>query len=414
VKSKGKALEKMETGGVVSTHSSLLTPHRSKRFALIVTGEASGDLHGANLIRASREIDPGLSFFGVGGRRMAAEGCEILIAGEELAVMGLVEVIGHFPVILRAFNRLKALMRGPDRPDVLILIDFPDFNLRLAREAKKAGVPVLYYVSPQVWAWRRGRVHKIARVVDRLAAIFPFEPEFYKGLNIEVEYVGNPLLDEVRVEQSRDEFLRAYGLDPDRPVVGLFPGSRRNELHYNFDTIVAAAQQIRARIPEVQFLLPVAASLQPAAIRERLDGVTLNVALTEESIYDTANACDAIITVSGTVTLQIALVGTPMAILYKMAPLTYAIGKHLVKVPHIGLANIVAGQGVVREFIQDQATPGAIAEEIVRILEDNAYNRGIRDGLGQVQTRMGEQGCSARVARMASAMSRETLIKDTF
>jgi lipid-A-disaccharide synthase len=414
VKSKGKALEKMETGGVVSTHSSLLTPHRSKRFALIVTGEASGDLHGANLIRASREIDPGLSFFGVGGRRMAAEGCEILIAGEELAVMGLVEVIGHFPVILRAFNRLKALMRGPDRPDVLILIDFPDFNLRLAREAKKAGVPVLYYVSPQVWAWRRGRVHKIARVVDRLAAIFPFEPEFYKGLNIEVEYVGNPLLDELRVEQSRDEFLRAYGLDPDRPVVGLFPGSRRNELHYNFDTIVAAAQQIRARIPEVQFLLPVAASLQPAAIRERLDGVTLNVALTEESIYDTANACDAIITVSGTVTLQIALVGTPMAILYKMAPLTYAIGKHLVKVPHIGLANIVAGQGVVREFIQDQATPGAIAEEIVRILEDNAYNRGIRDGLGQVQTRMGEQGCSARVARMASAMSRETLIKDTF
>ena len=414
MKSKGKALEKMETGGVVSPHSSLLTPHRSKRSALIVTGEASGDLHGANLIRASREIDPGLSFFGVGGRRMAAEGCEILIPGEDLAVMGLVEVIGHFPVILRAFNRLKALMRGPDRPDVLILIDFPDFNLRLAREAKKAGVPVLYYVSPQVWAWRRGRVHKIARVVDRLAAIFPFEPEFYKGLNIEVEYVGNPLLDEVRVEQSRDEFLRAYGLDPDRPVVGLFPGSRRNELHYNFDTIVAAAQQIRARIPEVQFLLPVAASLQPAAIRERLDGVTLNVALTEESIYDTANACDAIITVSGTVTLQIALVGTPMAILYKMAPLTYAIGKHLVKVPHIGLANIVAGQGVVREFIQDQATPGAIAEEIVRILEDNAYNRGIRDGLGQVQTRMGEQGCSARVARMASAMSRETLIKDTF
>jgi lipid-A-disaccharide synthase len=342
----------------------------TRRRALIVTGEASGDLHGANLIRASREIDPHLSFFGVGGRRMAAEGCEILIAGEELAVMGLVEVLGHFPVILRAFNRLKALMRGPDRPDVLILIDFPDFNLRLAREAKKAGVPVLYYVSPQVWAWRRGRVHKIARVVDRLAAIFPFEPEFYKGLDIEVEYVGNPLLDEVRVERSRDDFLRDRGLDPDRPVVGLFPGSRKNELHYNFDTIVAAAQQIRAHIPEMQFLLPVAASLQAAAIRERLDGSDLNVVLSEESIYDTANACDAIITVSGTVTLQIALVGTPMAILYKMAPLTYAIGRHLVKVPHVGLANIVAGQGVVREFIQEQATPEALAEEIVRILED--------------------------------------------
>jgi lipid-A-disaccharide synthase len=385
---------------------------KTRRRALIVTGEASGDLHGANLIRAAREVDPGLSFFGVGGSRMAAEGCDILIAGEELAVMGLVEVIGHFPVILRAFNRLKALLHGSDRPDVLILIDFPDFNLRLAREAKKAGVPVLYYVSPQVWAWRRGRVHKIARVVDRLAAIFPFEPEFYRDLDIEVEYVGNPLLDEAHVERSRQEFLGVCGLDPTRPVVGLFPGSRRNELQYNFATILATAQLLRGQIPGVQFLLPVAASLPPAAIRERLAAAAIEVALTEESIYDTANACDAIITVSGTVTLQVALVGTPMAILYKMSPLTYAIGKRLVNVPHIGLANIVAGQGVVREFIQEQATPVAIAEEIVRILEDTAYNRGLRAGLERVQTRMGAPGCSARVARMASAMSRGTLTKD--
>jgi lipid-A-disaccharide synthase len=320
--------------------------------------------------------------------------------------MGLVEVLGHFPVILRAFNRLKALLYGPERPDVLILIDFPDFNLRLARQAKQAGVPVLYYVSPQVWAWRRGRVHKIARVVDRLAAIFPFEPEFYGGLDIEVEYVGNPLLDEARVERSREEFLRACGLDPGRPVVGLFPGSRRNELKYNFETIVAAAQLLQGQIPGVQFLLPVASSLQPAAIRERLEGKALEVTLMEESIYDTANACDAIITVSGTVTLQIALAGTPMAILYQMAPLTYAIGRRLVKVPHIGLANIVAGQGVVREFIQEQANPAAVAGEIVRILEDAEYNRTIRRGLAQVRARMGEPGCSARVARMASEMSR--------
>lgn len=380
--------------------------HERKRRALIVTGEASGDLHGGNLIRAAREIDPGLSFFGVGGSRMAAAGCEILIPGEELAVMGLVEVVGHFPVILRAFNRLKALFYGPDRPDVLILIDFPDFNLRLARQAKKAGVPVLYYVSPQVWAWRRGRVHKIARIVDRLAAIFPFEPEFYQGLDIEVEYVGNPLLDEARVERNRDDFLHDLRLDPARPVVGLFPGSRRNELDYNFATIVATAVQIKARIPDVQFLLPVAASLQESAIRERLHGTALDVVFCEESIYDTANACDAIITVSGTVTLQIALVGTPMAILYKMSPLTFAIGRRLVKVPHIGLANIVAGQSVVREFIQDQANPKNISDEIVRILEDRDYSRGIRDGLGNVRQRMGEPGCSARVAQMASEMSR--------
>jgi len=378
----------------------------TRRRALIVTGEASGDLHGANLIQAARKIDPGLSFFGVGGSRMSAAGCEILIPGEELAVMGLVEVIGHFPVIMRAFNQLKSLLDGPDRPDVLILIDFPDFNLRLARQAKKAGVPVLYYVSPQVWAWRRGRVHKIARVVDRLAAIFPFEPKFYEGLDIDVEYVGNPLLDEARVERTRNVFLCALALDPDRPVVGLFPGSRRNELHYNFETILAAAQNILERVPGVQFLLPVAASLQPAAIRERLQGIDLDIVLSDENIYDIANACDAIITVSGTVTLQIALVGTPMAILYKMSPLTFAIGKHLVKVPHIGLANIVAGQGVVREFIQDQATPGSIADEIVRILDDKDYDRRIREGLAKVQARMGEPGCSARVARMAVEMSR--------
>jgi lipid-A-disaccharide synthase len=328
--------------------------------------------------------------------------------------MGLVEVFGHLPVILKAFNRLKALLQGPERPDVLVLIDFPDFNLRLARQAKKAGVPVLYYVSPQVWAWRRGRVHKIARVVDRLAAIFPFEPELYRDLDIEVEYVGNPLLDEAHVQRSREEFLRIHGLEPDHPVVGLFPGSRRNEIHFNFETILAAAQLLHEQIPGVQFLLPVASSLQPAVIRERLDGAELEVVLVEDkdSIYDTANACDAIIAVSGTVTLQIALVGTPMAILYKMSPLTHAIGRRLVKVPHISLANIVSGQGVVREFIQEQATPAAIAGEIARILEDEEYNRAIRHGLAQVQLRMGEPGCSGRVARMASEMSRGIFRKD--
>jgi len=377
-----------------------------QRRAMIVTGEASGDLHGANLIRAARTVDPELSFFGVGGSRMADAGCEILIAGDELAVMGLVEVVGHFPVIYRAFRRLKALLHGPDRPSVLILIDFPDFNLRLAREAKRAGVPVLYYVSPQVWAWRRGRVRKIARVVDRLAAIFPFEPAFYAGEDVDVQYVGNPLLDEFRIERPRDVFLRQYGIDPSRPVVGLFPGSRRNELRYMFDTIVDAAGMIRSRNPEVAFLLPVASSVSADDLRQRLAGRDLPLTLLQENIYDTANACNAVLSVSGTVTLQTALTATPMAILYKMAPLTYAIGRRLVKVPHIGLANIVAGRSVVREFIQDAATPAALAEEILLLLHDAEYAGTVRRGLQEVRARMGEPGCSARVARMAAEMSR--------
>jgi len=382
------------------------------RKALIVTGEASGDLHGANLIDAASQVDPGLSFFGVGGSLMQAAGCEILIPGETISVMGLVEVIGHFPVIFRAFQTLKKILRGTDRPDVLICIDFPDFNLRVAKEAKRAGIPVLYYVSPQVWAWRRGRVKKIARVVDRLAAILPFEPDFYKGHDIEVEYVGNPLLDDAVVTQDRNSFLVQHGLNCDRPVVGLFPGSRHNELRFNFDTIIETAAKILEQKPDVQFVLPVAPSFERQIFEDRLAGVGFPVALTQSSIHDVANACDAVLTVSGTVTLQVALMGTPMAILYKMSPLTYRIGKRLIKVPYIGLANIVAGKGVVREFIQDEANPENLSAEILHILADAEYASTIRLGLALVQHNMGEGGCSLRVARMASEMSRHCCGKD--
>ncbi len=359
MRSKRENLEKTKVGDGVSPHSSPLTPHDDQRRALIVTGEASGDLHGANLIRAAREVDPGLAFFGVGGKRMAEAGCEILIPGETLAVMGLVEVLGHFPVIFRAFRRLKRLLTANSRPDLLILIDFPDFNLRLARVAKRVGVPVLYYVSPQVWAWRRGRVKKIARVVDKLAVIFPFEPEFYRGQDIEVEYVGNPLLDEAQVGREREAITGAYGLDPLQPVVGLFPGSRRNELKYILETILAAADLLHQRFPGIQFLLPVAPSLEAEEFHRRLAGRALPVTVIHDNIYDVANACDAVICVSGTVTLQTALVGTPMAILYQMAPLTYQIGRRLVRLPHVSLANIVAGREVVREFIQEAGYPGS-------------------------------------------------------
>ncbi len=383
-----------------------MTSQKQQRRALIVTGEASGDLHGANLIKAAREIDPGLSFFGVGGQGMAEAGCEIVLRDEDLAVMGLVEVLGHLPTLYRAFQRLKKLLHGEQRPDVLVLIDFQEFNQRLAREAKKAGVPVLFYVSPQVWAWRRGRVKKIARLVDRLAVIFPFEPAYYRGQDIEVEYVGHPLLDEVRVSRDRAAFLQQQQLDPAQLVVGLFPGSRKNELKYNLATIIEAAELLRQRFPQVQFLLPVAPSFSTAEIEQALAASSLPVRLVREEIYDTANACDAIVTVSGTVTLQIALVGTPMAIVYKMSPLTYAIGRRLIRLPCIGLANIVAGKEVVREFIQHQATAQNIAEEIGKILGDPDYNQTMRRQLARIRSKMGEAGCSERVARMASELSR--------
>jgi len=377
-----------------------------KRKALIVTGEASGDLHGAGLIRAAAAMDPELTFFGVGGARMQAAGCEILIPGESISVMGLVEVIGHFPVIYRAFQRLKSILHGADRPDVLICIDFPDFNLRLAREAKRAGIPVLYYISPQVWAWRRGRVRKIARVVDRLASILPFEPDYYRGLDIEVEFVGNPLLEEAQVHQERGDFRVAHGLMGEGPVLGLFPGSRRNELRYNLGAMLATAEAVLREEPGARFFLPVAPSLGRVLIEECLSGSALPVTLVEESIYDVANACDAVLCVSGTVTLQVALVGTPLAILYKMAPLTYEIGRRLVKVPFIGLVNIVAGERVAREFIQQEASPEKLGGELLRILRDKEYAARMREQLSRVREKMGEPGCSGRVALMASEMSR--------
>jgi lipid-A-disaccharide synthase len=379
---------------------------KRQRRVMIVTGEASGDLHGAHLIEAAGRIDPELHFFGVGGTHMAQAGCEILIPGEELAVMGLIEVLGHLPTVWLAFRRLKKILHGPCRPDALVLIDFAEFNLLLAAQAKKAGVPVLYYVSPQVWAWRRGRVRRIASVVDRLAAIFPFEPELYRGQDIRVEYVGHPLLDEFAVTCEREAYLRQVGLEGAQPVIGLFPGSRKNELKYIFDTIMQSAARLRESFPGARFLLPVASSFRRADMQRLVEPYNLPVTLVDGDIYNLINACDAVISVSGTVTLQVALVGTPLAIVYKLAPLSYAIGRRLIRVPHIGLANIVAGREVVREFIQHQATPEAIAREIETILTDRAYNRAMRDGLAGIQARMGEGGCAARVARMVSELSR--------
>lgn len=371
---------------------------------MIVTGEASGDLHGSRLIRALRTLCDDLTFYGVGGRQMEAEGCDILFRGEELAVVGLIEVVRHFKPIYTAFKRLEAILCSEKPPHVLVLIDFPEFNLRLAAKAKKAGVPVLYYVSPQVWAWRRGRTRKIAQVVDRLAAVFPFEPDLYRGLDIDVQYVGHPLVTDFSITTAKDVFLHQHALDPACKVVGLFPGSRRNEIRYCLDTLLAAARIVRQLDPDVQFLMPVAPSLSAELLRGYISASGVDVTLVDESIYDTAAACDAIATVSGTVTLQIALTMTPMVIIYKLNPVTYAIAKRLIKVPYIGLPNIVAGRRIVSELIQHEASPEAISEEIMRLLNEGSYRSRVRNDLADVGSLLGDPGCSERVAAMVIEM----------
>lgn len=382
-----------------------MTERNGQDQVLIVAGEASGDLHAANLIRAARDISPGLHFFGIAGPRMRDAGCETLSALENLAVMGVTEVLSKLPAIKRVFNRLRGVLRGSKKPDLLVLVDYPGFNLRLAREAKRAGVPVLYYISPKIWASRPGRIRSLARWVDRLALIFPFEVDLFRGSGVSATYVGNPLLDEFQPPRERGEYLLSQGLDPQRPVVGIFPGSRRGEISHIFPTLLETAAKLAEERPALQFLLPLAPSLDRdlvvGPIRER----GLAVRLPEEgSIYDIAAACDVVLSVSGTVTLQIALTETPMVVLYKVSSLTYFLAKHLVRTPFIGLPNIVAGRQVVPELIQQAANQDALAREVLRILDDREYRSSILTGLREVRQKLGREGCSRRVAGIIQDM----------
>jgi lipid-A-disaccharide synthase len=370
---------------------------------MIVAGEASGDIYGADLAHEALKIDPKLQFFGIGGTRMREAGVETLVDSAVMAVVGFVEVLKHFDVISSAFLKLKQILLNTP-PDLLILIDYPGFNLRLAKIAKKAGVKVLFYISPQIWAWRQGRVKKIARLVDHMAVILPFEAPFYEQAGVPVTFVGHPMLDLVNVTLDRSTAAASFNLDPAHKIVGLFPGSRHNEIERLLPVIIAAAAKLKERFPDIQFILPLASTLQQSDIAPLLAVTNLDISITRDRIHDMIRACDAVISVSGTVTLEIALVGTPMVIIYKLSPLTYQLAKRLVKVDNIGLCNIVAGETVVQELIQDQANPDAIALEVGKLLTDHEYHVAIADKLGEVRAKLGRGGASANVARIALSL----------
>lgn len=375
----------------------------SRHKVMIVAGEASGDIYGAGLIQAVHAVDPAVAFFGIGGARMREAGCETLVDSADMAVVGLVEVLKHFDVIAAAFRSLqKILFTSP--PDLLVLIDYPGFNLRLAKVAKKAGVKVLYYISPQIWAWRQGRVKKIKRLVDRMAVILPFEAPFYERAGVPVSFVGHPMVDLVQVAATRDQAAQSFGLDPARRIVGLFPGSRKSEISRLLPTILEAARLVVARFPDTQLVLPLASTLQEADLAPALAASGVQVAIVRERMHDLIRACDAAISVSGTVTLEIALVGTPLVIIYKLAPLTYQLARRLVKVDYIGLCNIIAGEGVAKELIQDDASPEQIAAEIDRILSNPELAREQRDRMKTVRAKLGGGGANQAVAQLLLAM----------
>ncbi|MCP4410108.1 MAG: lipid-A-disaccharide synthase [Gammaproteobacteria bacterium] len=367
---------------------------------MLVAGEASGDLHAAHLVEALKALDPQIHFMGMGSTRMRAAGVELLVDSANIAVVGLVEVLSHYPEIKTAMRSLRsALMER--RPALLILIDYPDFNLRLAATAKQAGVKVLYYISPQVWAWRAGRVKKIRRLVDMMAVVFPFEVPIYQSAHVPVRYTGHPLVDEVVSDMNAEQAREQLGLKVDTQWVGLFPGSRKSELKRLLPILVQTAEILLERFPQLQFVLPLAPGLTRNDLDSGLDDAALPITVVEDSIHEVIQSCDVIVTASGTATLQIALLEKPMAIIYRIAPLSYWIARFLINVKHVGLVNIVLNRRAVREFIQQDAHPQRIANEISRLLTDESYATQIHQDLLEVRKKLGEGGGSQRVAKLA-------------
>ena len=370
---------------------------------MFAAGEESGDRHAASVFRAMREQLPGLRGIGMGGHHLREAGVDVRLDSTQIAVLGLGEVLRHYGKIRRALKTMQRMV-CEEKPDLLICVDYKEFNLKLAQHAQQCGVKVLFYVSPQVWAWRPGRVHKYGAAVDMMAVIFPFEVEFFERHDIPVRYVGHPLAGTVAPSVSREAAMEEFGLDPDRPVVALMPGSRANEIQRLMPVMVECARRIRERHPEAQFVLPQAASVSDEALSAYLDSSPVPVTTIKGRTYDLLQCCDAAVTASGTATLEVAMMGVPMAVTYKISPFSYAIMSRLIRIPHIGLANIVAGKEVVKEFVQKAARPEAIAEEINHILEDEAYARRIQQDLADVSARIGTESGVEKMARLAVEM----------
>ena len=364
---------------------------------LIIAGEASGDLHGSNLVKALHEQAPHLKVYGVGSRRMREAGVTMLADASEISVVGATEVLTHIGAIYGVYAKLKRFLRE-ERPDLLVLIDFPDFNILTGKAAKKLGIPVLYYISPQVWAWRKGRVKTIAKLVEAILVVFPFEVELYRATGVDVRFVGHPLADVVNSPYARDEARKELGLAQDRRTVALLPGSRRKEIAYLLPDMLGAAKVLQRRFPDIQFVLPIAPTLDRSLVAGYVDASGVPVHIVDGQVYDVLRASDAAMVTSGTATLETGLMAVPMVIVYRASRLTYWIGRLLVSVKNFGLVNIVAGRTVVPELLQDEATPGRIAEELGTILANPEKHRTMTEELVRVRTLLGEGGASRRAA----------------
>jgi lipid-A-disaccharide synthase len=366
---------------------------------MLSCGEPSGDLYAGALAAEIVRREPTAEVFGFGGPRMAASGARLVGDFHGLSVTGLTEALRVLPRSFAMLRRLTAAARD-ERPDVFVAIDFPDFNFRLMAALHGLGVPVIYYISPQLWAWRSGRMRTMKRYVDRVLVIFPFEEDLYRREGVPVEFVGHPLVDLVRVRQPREALLREHGLDPAAPTVALLPGSRPNELRRIVPGIAGSLPLIASQVPGVQFVVAAAPNLPDALF------APLAVPIVRERTDDVLAASDVVITASGTATVQAALHERPMVVVYKLSPLTYFLGKPFVRVDTYAMANLVAGRRIVPELIQDEFTSERVADESVRLLTDDELRRRTQQELRRVRQRLGEAGASGRAADAVLTVAR--------
>jgi len=366
---------------------------------MIVAGEASGDLHGANLAAEARRMAPDLSFFGMGGSRLKAAGVELMVDLTHMSLMGITEIFSALGHVRSALKTLKTAM-ARERPAALVLIDYPDFNLSLAKEARRLGIPVFYYICPQIWAWRTGRVKKMARLVDRLLVVFPFEVEFYRKYGLEAEFIGHPLLDVMAPPRPKAEVKAELGFDPDTPLLVLLPGSRRPLVGKLLPLMLEAARLILTKRPDLNLALAQAETLNADFIESFIQDPSLGIKVAAGRSHTLQNAADAVLAASGTATLETALMLTPMVVVYRTSLLTYLLGKSMLKTEHVSIVNLIAGRRIVPELLQNEVRPDKIAAELERILMDAGGRKKMIEDLEAVRGALGEPGAGRRAAEM--------------
>lgn len=373
---------------------------------MIVAGESSGDAHAAELVKALREQRPNteFDFFGSAGRRMREAGVEAVVEAERMAIIGGLEIARELPMFVRSYRQLKKAARERE-PDAVILVDFPDFNLRLAKSLKKRGHRVIYYISPQLWAWKKGRLKNIEKSVDRMLTILPFEEEFYRKNGFEkVTYVGSPIVSQIGANRSRQQFCENHGLDPEAKIVALLPGSRKVEIRHIAPVLTETARLMSASDPSLQFVVPLAPArglaefIAAASSSNTRGALPANLVFVQGETLDALAASDAAAVTSGTATLEAAVIGTPMAVIYKVSWLNYKAIRPFVEIDTFGLVNLIAGRKVAKELIQDELTAESLASELQRLL-DTDTNREMRQELAGIKEILGTEDASANAAR---------------